>query len=136
MPTIVDETTIPPELSRTHHTTNRAIGSPPQKGVTTYGLSPNRQNPLAGAANNAVFNTFRRTKNQILFWLPPMVIGYATMKWAVERYVYLCQVISGRKLWLEMSPVVEIEHVLILGHRNEYLNSKAGIAEFAEEAAE
>ncbi|KAE9967185.1 hypothetical protein BLS_006524 [Venturia inaequalis] len=78
-----------------------SLGSPPQKGVTTYGLSPNRQRPLAGAAYNAVFNTFRRTKNQIFFWLPPMLIGYATMKWATER--------------------------------NEYLNSKAGMAEFGGE---
>ncbi|KAF2762723.1 hypothetical protein EJ05DRAFT_471675 [Pseudovirgaria hyperparasitica] len=69
-----------------------------QKGVTSYALSPNRQRPLAGALNAAVFNTFRRTKAQILFWAIPGVLGYSAMQWAIER--------------------------------NEYLNSKAGIAEF------
>jgi len=78
-----------------------SLGSPTQKGIVYYGLSPNRQRPLAGAYHAAIFNTFRRTRNQILYWLPPMLLGYATMKWATER--------------------------------NEYLNSKAGRAEFAEE---
>jgi hypothetical protein len=37
--------------------------------------------------------------------------------------------IAGRQL----SRYAEIRHVLTLDDRNEYLNSKAGIAEFAEE---
>lgn len=57
----------------------------PQKGVTSYVLSPNRQRPLAGAARNAVFNTFRRTSHQIGYWLPPILIAYYTMNWATER---------------------------------------------------
>lgn len=63
------------------------IGSQKQKNVTTYALSPNRQRPLAGTAHAAVFNVFRRTRHQILYWLPPLLIGYATMQWATERYV-------------------------------------------------
>ncbi|KIW03827.1 uncharacterized protein PV09_05126 [Verruconis gallopava] len=77
------------------------LGSQPQKYLTTYALSPNRQRPLAGAARNAVFNTFRRTSQQIGYWLPPMLIAYYAMQWATER--------------------------------NEYLNSKAGRAEFGDE---
>ncbi|ORY19502.1 cytochrome b-c1 complex subunit 8 [Clohesyomyces aquaticus] len=77
-----------------------SLGSPPQKGVAVYSMSPNRQNPLAGTMNNAVFNTTRRTRGQILYILPPIIAGYAIMNWAMER--------------------------------NEYLNSKAGIKEFAE----
>ncbi|KAF2659639.1 hypothetical protein K491DRAFT_590511 [Lophiostoma macrostomum CBS 122681] len=79
-----------------------SLGSPPQKGVTVYSMSANRQNPLAGALNNAIFNTFRRTRTQILYWAPALIIGYSTMQWAIER--------------------------------NEYLNSKPGRAEYAEEA--
>lgn len=62
-----------------------AIGSPPQKGIVHYGLSNNRLKPLAGATQAAIFNTFRRTRNQILFWSVPMLIGYELMQWATER---------------------------------------------------
>jgi len=65
------------------------LGSQPQKGIVTYVLSSNRQKPMAGAFRNAVFNTYRRTYYQILYWLPPIVIGYATMQWATERNEYL-----------------------------------------------
>ncbi|TKA22560.1 hypothetical protein B0A50_08130 [Salinomyces thailandicus] len=78
-----------------------AFGSMPQKGIVTYGLAQNRQNPLAGTFNAAVFNTFRRTRHQILYWAVPMLIAYEGMQWAIER--------------------------------NEYLNSKQGRAEFADE---
>ncbi|KAF2396781.1 hypothetical protein EJ06DRAFT_559437 [Trichodelitschia bisporula] len=77
------------------------FGSPPQKGIITYSLSPNRQRPLAGTAHAAIFNVFRRTRQQVLYWAPPLIAGYYLMGWAIER--------------------------------NEYLNSKAGRAEFAEE---
>ncbi|KAM5352609.1 hypothetical protein ACJ41O_005331 [Fusarium nematophilum] len=77
------------------------FGGEKQRGIVTYGLSSNRQNPWAGATHDAIFNTFRRTKSQIFFWLPPVVAGYYIMSWAVER--------------------------------SEYLNSKAGRAEFADE---
>lgn len=62
-----------------------AIGSPPQKGIVYYGLSNNRLKPLAGATQAAIFNTFRRTRNQILFWSVPMLVGYELMQWAIER---------------------------------------------------
>lgn len=61
------------------------IGSMPQKGIVHYGLAQNRQNPLAGAFNSAIFNTFRRTRNQILYWGTPLLIGYYAMEWATER---------------------------------------------------
>lgn len=61
------------------------LGSQKQKGIITYGLSGNRQRPMAGAAHAAVFNVFRRTRDQILYWLPPLLIGYAVMNWAIER---------------------------------------------------
>lgn len=65
------------------------LGSQKQKGVLSYSVSPNRQRPLAGTLNAAIFNTFRRTRHQILYWLPPLLIGYATMQWAIEKNEYL-----------------------------------------------
>ena len=64
-------------------------GSQTQKGIASYSLSANRQRPLAGAFHNAIFNTFRRTSAQVLYVLPPFLIAYATMHWAIERFVLL-----------------------------------------------
>ncbi|OTB10405.1 hypothetical protein K445DRAFT_323013 [Daldinia sp. EC12] len=72
----------------------------PQKGIITYTISSNRQNVLAGAAHDAVFNTWRRFGAQVLYWAPPLLAAYYAMDWAIKR--------------------------------NEYLNSKAGRAEFNE----
>lgn len=69
-----------------------AIGGAKQKGIVDYGLSANRQNPFAGAAHDAIFNTFRRTKSQIFYWLPPMLAGYYLLSWATERYVGLDEI--------------------------------------------
>ena len=60
-------------------------GSLPQKGIVHYGLAQNRQNPLAGTLNAAIFNTFRRTRGQILYWAVPMLIAYEAMQWAIEK---------------------------------------------------
>lgn len=57
----------------------------PQRGIIYYGLAQNRSNPTAGMLNAAVFNTFRRTRNQILYWSIPALIGYEAMQWAIER---------------------------------------------------
>lgn len=56
-----------------------------QKGIVTYGLAPNRQNPLAGAAHAAIFNTWRRFCGQVLYVVPPFVAAYYLMDWATER---------------------------------------------------
>ncbi|GJN67925.1 UcrQ [Purpureocillium lilacinum] len=66
-----------------------SFGGSKQKGVVTYGVAANRQNPFAGAVHDAIFNTFRRTKAQIFYWLPPLVAGYYLMNWATERNHYL-----------------------------------------------
>lgn len=60
-----------------------------QKGIVTYGMSPNRQNPLAGTAHAAVFNTWRRFKGQVLYVVPPFLVAYYVMNWATERLVQL-----------------------------------------------
>lgn len=62
-------------------------GSQTQKGVITYSLSSNRQRPLAGTLNAAIFNTWRRFSHQVLYFAPPMIVGYLTMSWAIERSV-------------------------------------------------
>ncbi|RKU49621.1 ubiquinol--cytochrome-c reductase subunit 8 [Coniochaeta pulveracea] len=65
------------------------LGGLPQKGILTYGVSPNRQNPFAGAAHDAVFNTWRRFSAQVFYWAPAAVAGYYIMNWAIERNHYL-----------------------------------------------
>ncbi|TKA81097.1 hypothetical protein B0A49_00392 [Cryomyces minteri] len=62
-----------------------SLGSPPQKGVTTYALAQNRQKPLAGVFDAAIFNTWRRFKGQVLYIAPPMIIAYSIMQWAIEK---------------------------------------------------
>ncbi|KAF2273629.1 UcrQ-domain-containing protein [Westerdykella ornata] len=76
-------------------------GGQPGKGVVTYGISPNRVRPMAGVFPKGFFNMVRRVRNQFLYVVPPFIVAYSAMQWAIER--------------------------------NEYLNSKAGRAEFAEE---
>ena len=71
--------------------TNRYLGgwgnftNQKQRGVITYGIAPNRQNPVAGMAHDAVFNTWRRFSTQVLYWAPPLIAGYYVMNWAIER---------------------------------------------------
>ncbi|KAH9897151.1 cytochrome b-c1 complex subunit 8 [Xylariomycetidae sp. FL2044] len=64
-------------------------GSGTQRGIILFTLSANRQKPLAGAYHDAVFNTWRRTRAQILYWLPPLAAAYYAMNWAIERNEYL-----------------------------------------------
>lgn len=71
-------------------------GSQTQKGVASYSLSANRQRPLAGVAHAAIFNTFRRASGQFLYVVPPFVIAYLTMEWAIERYVYTSMIGTSR----------------------------------------
>ncbi|EXJ57801.1 ubiquinol-cytochrome c reductase subunit 8 [Cladophialophora psammophila CBS 110553] len=65
------------------------LGSPAQKNIVTYALSPNRQNPTSTLIPDAIFNTFRRTRNQVLYWVPPLLVAYLAMDWATERNEYL-----------------------------------------------
>ncbi|KAK7951585.1 cytochrome b-c1 complex subunit 8 [Apiospora aurea] len=46
------------------------FGGSKQRGIITYGLSANRQNPLAGAAHAAIFNSWRRFRGQVLYVAP------------------------------------------------------------------
>lgn len=63
------------------------VGSPVQKGITAYAMSSNKQRPLAGALNAAMSNTFRRSSKQFLYVVPPFVVAYMAMTWAIERCV-------------------------------------------------
>lgn len=62
---------------------------PKQVGVVTYQMSPNRINPLAHIFHSAIFNTFRRCRNQFLYVVPPFAAAYLIMSWAEERCVFL-----------------------------------------------
>ncbi|KAL9015952.1 MAG: hypothetical protein Q9185_006675 [Variospora sp. 1 TL-2023] len=61
------------------------FGSQTQKGIITYALSANRQKPFAGATRSAVFNTYRRSKAQFLYVVPPFAAAYLLMNWAIEK---------------------------------------------------
>ena len=65
------------------------FGGQKQKGIITYGIAPNRQRVLAGAAHAAVFNTWRRFRAQVLYVVPPFVAAYYAMEWAIKRNEYL-----------------------------------------------
>lgn len=65
------------------------MGGPIQKGIITYSLSPRAQYPLAGMLHNAVFNTARRCRQQILYFGVPLAIGYGIYVWANKRNKYL-----------------------------------------------
>ncbi|KAI2640179.1 UcrQ family protein [Xylaria nigripes] len=65
------------------------LGGSKQKGIITYSMSPNRQNPFAGAAHDAIFNTWRRFSKQVLYFAPPFIAFYYAMSWSIERNEYL-----------------------------------------------
>ncbi|KAI5210355.1 hypothetical protein E4T42_01342 [Aureobasidium subglaciale] len=134
-----------------------ALGSPPQRGIITYGLAQNRQRALAGAAHSAVFNTYRRTKGQILYWAVPLLVGYELMNWATEKkrqhqeqYVqgqmrsryFLCQPylarpslsLASENTFLCIGRFDELEANTLCS--NEYLNSKQGRLEHADDEEE
>lgn len=67
--------------------TNTGPATQKQRGIVSFGIAPNRQNPFAGAGHDAVFNTWRRFSRQVLYWAPAFITGYYVMQWATERYV-------------------------------------------------
>lgn len=59
------------------------IGSPAQKYVNMYTVSPYATRPLKNNLHNAIFNTFRRAKNQVLYVVIPGVIVWNV--WTANR---------------------------------------------------
>ena len=59
------------------------MGAPTQKYINIYTVTPYATKPLKGNLYNAVFNTFRRTKNQALYVIIPAVIVWNI--WARAR---------------------------------------------------
>merc|ERR1712137_783216 len=49
-------------------------GGRPGKGVVTYALSPNRQRPMANFLSKGFWNVMRRSKNQVLYFIPPLAM--------------------------------------------------------------
>ncbi|KAI8936743.1 hypothetical protein NX059_007130 [Plenodomus lindquistii] len=60
-------------------------GGRPGKGTVSYVLSPNRQRPMAGFISKGFWNVMRRSRNQVLYFVPPLLVAYATMEWAIEK---------------------------------------------------
>jgi len=40
---------------------------------------------MAGFISKGFWNVVRRSRNQILYFAPPLLIAYGTMQWAIER---------------------------------------------------
>lgn len=59
------------------------MGSPKQKYITMYTVSPYATKPLKGNLHNAIFNVYRRVKNQALYVIIPGVIVWNV--WAKAR---------------------------------------------------
>ncbi|KAH3670530.1 hypothetical protein OGAPHI_001045 [Ogataea philodendri] len=70
-------------LSMLLSTRDSWIGSPKQKYITQYTVSPYAQSPLKGSLESAFFNVFRRTKAQILYVVVPGMIVWEI--WARAR---------------------------------------------------
>jgi ubiquinol-cytochrome c reductase subunit 8 len=60
-------------------------GGRPGKGVVTYALSPNRQRPMATFIGKGFWNVMRRSRNQVLYTIPPFIVAYGLMQWAIEK---------------------------------------------------
>jgi ubiquinol-cytochrome c reductase subunit 8 len=60
-------------------------GGRPGKGVVTYSLSPNRQRPMATFIGKGFWNVMRRSRNQVLYTIPPFIAAYGIMQWAIEK---------------------------------------------------
>ena len=71
--------------SARNHRLTQCTGGQAQKGVITFALSANRQNPLAGVAHDAIFNTWRRFYGSVFYWSVPAIAGYLIMDWANKR---------------------------------------------------
>ncbi|QPG77352.1 ubiquinol--cytochrome-c reductase subunit 8 [Brettanomyces nanus] len=65
------------------------IGSPKQKYITQYTVSPFAQSPLKGSLNRAVFNTFRRFKAQVFYVGVPAIIVWEVWTNARDYNDYL-----------------------------------------------
>lgn len=66
-----------------------SLGSPKQKYVNIYTVSPYATRPLKGALHNSIFNTFRRFKNQVLYVAIPAAIVWTINSKATEYNEYL-----------------------------------------------
>ncbi|KAG7039681.1 Cytochrome b-c1 complex subunit 8 [Colletotrichum scovillei] len=64
-------------------------GGEKQRGTITYGIAPNRLNPMAQAGHNAVFNIWRRFASQVWFFGPPLAAAWYVMYWADKRNKFL-----------------------------------------------
>ncbi|KAK0379090.1 UcrQ family protein [Colletotrichum limetticola] len=62
------------------------IGGEKQRGIITYGIAPNRLNPMAQAGHNAVFNIWRRFASQVWYFGPSLAAAWYVMYWADKRY--------------------------------------------------
>lgn len=121
--------------------TNTSPGSPPQKGLTTYTLSANRQRPLKGAAHAAVFNTWRRFRGQVHCPLLPRTLPMGILMDCIGslRCPPVCLRLSCYGMGREkvgcriFCRYWHIGWLTDSNHRNHFLSSKEGRALYGNE---
>ncbi|KAF9436439.1 hypothetical protein BGZ76_003970 [Entomortierella beljakovae] len=64
------------------------LGAPKQRGIAVYSLSPYEQRAFAGAAHQAIFNTFRRFSGQVFYIGVPIALGYSIFSWGKENHAF------------------------------------------------
>ncbi|WVQ86247.1 hypothetical protein IAT38_008415 [Cryptococcus sp. DSM 104549] len=64
------------------------MGSLPQKGIRTYGISPYRQRPLAGMLHGFLFNGTKRILEHLPYVAPPVLAFYGLYHWSSHKYAY------------------------------------------------
>ncbi|CAO1635211.1 unnamed protein product [Sympodiomycopsis kandeliae] len=66
-----------------------AMGGPQQKGITSYTISANEQQPMRGALRQYLFYGYKRTMKLAPKFVIPFLAGYGLIAWAKERNHYL-----------------------------------------------
>ncbi|KAH6935850.1 hypothetical protein HPB50_010813 [Hyalomma asiaticum] len=56
------------------------------RGIVMYRLSPYEQRAFAGLFKQGIPNVIRRTKDQVLYVLPPFFVTYLFYDWGVREH--------------------------------------------------
>ncbi|PVF99590.1 putative ubiquinol-cytochrome c reductase complex 11 kDa protein [Serendipita vermifera] len=65
-----------------------AMGSPTQKGITSYTVSPYRQKAMHGAFSGYTYHGIRRLAQNAPYFVPPFAVGYFVYTWAKAKDHY------------------------------------------------
>ncbi|BGP38264.1 Cytochrome b-c1 complex subunit 8, mitochondrial [Rhodotorula kratochvilovae] len=61
------------------------LGGPKQVGISSYVVSPYRQQPMRGAIAHWVTRGYKRTAQQAIYFAIPLGLGYGILAWAIDN---------------------------------------------------